>query len=130
MSGPDYIVDNMVERFKNGGSFNFARHLADQIEWSRRVFGPEDRTEGVLRHIEKELSEIRQKPDDIDEWIDVIILACDGALRRGFTPLQIVSALDKKMKRNMERTWPDWRSRSSNEPIEHVKEPSHDVNGN
>jgi hypothetical protein len=99
--------------------FDLAAHIDRQREWSRETFGPAKRTEGVLNHIKKELKEVRAKPDDLDEWIDIIILALDGAWRRGHEPEDIVKALVAKQGRNEARKWPDWRTRSENEAIEH-----------
>lgn len=98
---------------------NFVEYVRQQINWSREAFGPGKRTKGVLDHIRKELKEIEAAPDDLDEWIDVIILATDGAWRAGYTAEQIATALFNKQTKNVNRTWPDWRTRSEDEAIEH-----------
>jgi hypothetical protein len=54
--------------------------------WSIKVF-PEYHTMGIIGHNHLELIEIGQAPSDLSEWIDVIILAVDGAWRRGHEPL-------------------------------------------
>lgn len=99
-----------------------ASHLARQREWSQRTFGPGTRLLGVLDHIRKELKEIEASPDDVEEWVDVIILAFDGAWRAGWEPQQIIDAIKDKQAKNEARTWPDWRTMSANEAIEHVRE--------
>ena len=99
---------------------DFKQHLEDQASWSLETFGPAKRTEGLLRHIVKEVGEVRENPDQLSEWIDIIILACDGALRRGFLPEEIASTLEAKMAENRARKWPDWRFSSDEEPIEHL----------
>lgn len=71
------------------------------------------------KHIKKELTEIEQDPRDLIEWIDVVILALDGAWRAGYTPDQIVEALVFKQNKNESRKWPDWRTTPAEEPIEH-----------
>ena len=81
-------------------------YLEQQREWSRRVFGPGKRTRGILQHIEKEIAEVRQDPEDVMEWVDIIILALDGAWRAGYTPEQVAEALSKKQAINFARTWP------------------------
>ena len=104
---------------------DLVRHLHRQIAASKRNFGPDTgdaRLLGVVKHIEKELGEIRQEPRDITEWIDVIILGFDGAWRAGYTPEQIVSALIAKQTLNESRQWPDWRTAPAGEPIEHVRD--------
>lgn len=102
--------------------FDLVAHVTRQREWSRRTFGPARRTNGVLDHIAKELQEVRASPDDLDEWIDVIILALDGAWRHGHEPAEIVRALVDKQARNEARSWPDWRDRSEDEAIEHTRD--------
>lgn len=90
-----------------------------QIEWSRETFGPALRTKGVLDHIRKELGEIEQEPHDLSEWVDVVILAMDGFWRHGGNAADLLPALLAKQKKNMARTWPDWRAMSEDRAIEH-----------
>lgn len=96
-----------------------ADHLAHQRKWSRATFGPGARLLGVLDHIRKELAEIEADPKDLGEWVDVIILAFDGAWRAGWRPQQIIDAIAAKQARNEARVWPDWRTMSPDEAIEH-----------
>ena len=96
-----------------------AAHLERQRKWSARTFGPGRRTNGVLDHIRKELVEIENDPLDIGEWVDVIILAFDGAWRAGWAPQQIIDAIEAKQHRNEARVWPDWRAADPDKAIEH-----------
>lgn len=97
-------------------------NLDEQREWSDRTFGPGRRTEGVLKHIEKEVEEVRRtNGEDLSEWIDLIILAVDGATRAGFSGEQVIHAYHQKMRENRDRRWPDWRDFSEDEPIEHIR---------
>jgi dATP/dGTP diphosphohydrolase len=96
-------------------------HLYRQRTWSLKTFGPGPRTAGVIDHIRKELTEIEASPSDLGEWIDVVILAFDGAWRAGYSPEQIVAALHAKQERNEAREWPDWRTQSPDRAIEHVR---------
>lgn len=99
-----------------------AAHLIRQQEFSQKTFGPGARTKGVLDHIKKELKEIRKKPDDLSEWVDVLILAFDGALRAGHKPQHIIDGIIVKQTENEARTWPDWRLFSEDVAIEHVRD--------
>ena len=49
--------------------------------WSERTFGPGDKYAGVVEHIRRELAEIERNPADLEEWVDVVMLAMDGAFR-------------------------------------------------
>lgn len=107
---------------KSFNSYDLVQHLEEQRDFSLETFGPGERLDGVLKHIEKEIIEVREKPKDLSEWIDIILLAFDGALRQGFKPFEIVKALFEKLQKNKKRKWPDWRKFSENDPIGHIKE--------
>lgn len=74
-----------------------------QQEWSEKTFGPGPRTQGVTEHIEKEIAEIRAKPFDTEEWIDVILLGLDGYWRSGGRNVE--AALEAKAQKNFARKW-------------------------
>ena len=101
--------------------FDLVGHLARQKAFSERTFGPGARTKGIVDHIRKELREIEDAPSDIMEWVDVIILAFDGAWRAGWAPQDIVDAIAAKQARNEKRRWPDWRTADPDKAIEHVQ---------
>jgi hypothetical protein len=109
---------------RGGKHFDFRAHLERQAKFSRHTFGPGRRTQGVADHIRKELLEIEVAPDDLEEWIDVVILALDGAWRTGASPDQIISTLTAKQAKNEARTWPDWRTADPGKAIEHTREPA------
>ena len=99
----------------------FERDRAHQRAWSLKTFGPGRRVNGVLDHIGKELIEIRAAPDDLEEWVDLLLLSFDGAMRMGFTPAEIMQGMRDKQKKNEGRDWPDWRTSDPNKAIEHVR---------
>ncbi|WP_444551114.1 dATP/dGTP pyrophosphohydrolase domain-containing protein [Brucella vulpis] len=94
-------------------------YYARQIEWSKNTFGPALRTKGIIDHIKKELKEIEAEPHDLSEWIDVVILAMDGFWRHGGSVDDLMPRLLAKQQKNMARTWPDWRTMSEEQAIEH-----------
>lgn len=81
-------------------------HIKRQRRWSRKNIGPGQRVEGILKHIEKEVTEVRANPTDLMEWIDIAMLAFDGAWRQGFSARQIESALAEKLEINKSRKFP------------------------
>lgn len=102
---------------------NLVKHLLRQREFSFKVFGPitfKDHR-GPLDHLRKELIEVEDNPSDVVEWADVILLACDGAMRAGHHPEVIAKALDFKLTVNEHRNWPDWRGTDPTKAIEHVR---------
>ena len=99
---------------------NLEKYIEDQILWSKKVFGEDNtRCEGICKHIENELEEVRDKPNDIVEWCDIIILALDGAWRQGYSPNDICKALCDKQRININRKW---NVGTDSEPVFHVKE--------
>lgn len=100
---------------------NLITHLYRQKEFSENTFGPGARVVGVLDHIAKELEEIRKAPEDLMEWIDVVLLSLDGAWRAGYSPEEIVAAIEAKQTKNENRKWPDWKTADPTKAIEHVR---------
>ena len=97
------------------------KHLHRQIAFSLKNFGPGPRTKGVIDHIHKELGEIEAAPHDLEEWVDVVLLALDGAWRSGHTPEQIVAGIEAKLTKNEGRSYPDWRTADPDKAIEHIR---------
>ena len=103
-------------------TFDLIAHIHRQRKFSIKTFGPGARSKGVIDHIRKELIEIEQAPNDLSEWVDVILLAIDGAHRAGHSPEEIAEGVDGKQTKNEKRNWPDWRTTNPDAAIEHVRE--------
>lgn len=81
------LIVNITDAIQNASNAQLLRGRTNDIreynerqrQWSRKTFGEGKRTIGILAHIRKELAEIEAKPDDLEEWIDVVILALDGS---------------------------------------------------
>ncbi len=113
------LEDNADALTDQSASSIDSAHLTRQRDFSLRTFGPGARHLGVIDHILKELDEIAADPTDLGEWVDVIILGFDGAMREGHEPQAIIDAIKAKQARNEARTWPDWRGMDPNKAIEH-----------
>lgn len=100
-------------------SWDLIAHLERQRDFSLRTFGPGTRAAGVVDHIRKELREIEAEPARLSEWVDVVLLALDGAWRAGHSPLAIAQGIAAKQAKNEQRAWPDWRSMPTDKAIEH-----------
>jgi len=109
----------LLLQWHKAARFDLIDHLERQRAFSERTFGPGQRTKGVIDHIRKELTEIEADPTDIKEWVDVILLALDGAWRAGWEPAAIADAIAAKQAKNEARTWPDWRTADPDKAIEH-----------
>ena len=121
-SAPDLDAENSrltADLAAANERFDLEAHLTRQKAFSERTFGPGMRTKGVCDHIRKELAEIEADPADIMEWVDVIILAFDGAWRAGWKPREIIEAIVAKQAKNEGRKWPDWRTAAPDKAIEH-----------
>lgn len=100
-------------------TFDLIQHITRQREFSLKTFGPGTREKGVIDHMRKELGEIEKDPSDLLEWVDMILLALDGAWRQGHSPEAIAAGIAAKQTRNESRGWPDWRTMSPDQAIEH-----------
>lgn len=99
--------------------------LSRQYAWSLQTFGPGSRTKGVVDHIRKECTELEESNGkDLSEWVDILILSSDGAMREGFTPEEIWAAWEHKNAVNRARKWPDWRTADPDKAIEHIRTPA------
>ncbi len=99
-----------------------AEYLNRTKDFSEKTFGPGYRYRGILDHIKKEIKEIEADPSDLEEWVDIIILAFDGAWRSGADPQDIIDMIYYKQEKNEKRNWPDWRTVPLNKAIEHIKD--------
>lgn len=122
---PDRVV---IERdYRDPGdprpTVDLAFILGRQRRWSTAAFGPVFRPEGIVDHIRRELVEVLANPTDREEWIDVAMLALDGATRceDGADPHEVALAYFAKLVKNEGRTWPDWRTADPDRAIEHVQ---------
>lgn len=116
------LVDAVSRAIVDAQEREPARFFDEKLAWSLKTFGPGDRRKGIIAHLRKELEEIEREPKSVDEWCDVVLLAMDGAARcAGVDGARFVEALRSKQARNVARVWPDWRTRTSDEPIEHVR---------
>lgn len=108
--------------------FDFSSFADKKALWSEKTYGPGDRYHGVIKHIQRELVEIEQAPDDLEEWVDVILLAMDGAWRSAnASGRDLANALIRKQEKNTRRKWPDWRSLKEDEVSHHISEdPEHE----
>lgn len=110
--------------------FDAIAHLYRQASFSAQAFGPLEnqpaaRQLGVLDHMRKEMVEVEAdlaagRPT-LGEWVDLIILATDGALHSGASPEEVCAAWLAKQVKNEGRTWPDWRTADPAKAIEHVR---------
>lgn len=82
--------------------------LIDQKEWSERTFGPirsDPKHDEILAHILLEVEEVRANKSDPKEWIDIVLLGFEGALRTVSKPRQVADALNQKQLINFDREW-------------------------
>ncbi len=100
---------------------NLVKHLKRQLAWSSSTFGPGERTEGIIDHILKELIEVRDDPESVEEWVDIATLALDGALRVGHSPDAIARQFSLKLHINQHREWPHLDDMEHHKAIEHIR---------
>ena len=57
-------------------------------------------------------------PLDLTEWMDVVVLALDGAWRTGYSPQEVTRTLEAKQVMNFKRIYP--LPLSQDYPSEHI----------
>lgn len=101
--------------------------VSEQRDFSLPTFGPGYHTNRLIDHIKSELEEVAERPLDLEEWVDVVLLALDGAWRTGATAFEIEDALFAKLHKNQyEREWPDIEDTDPDRAVEHIAEPQAD----
>lgn len=100
-------------------AFSFMHWIYVQWKWSKKTFGAGRRTKGIIAHMRKELEEVEQNPDDLIEWVDLVMLSLDGYWRHGGTFATLVRDLERKQKINKRRVYPF--PQSEDVPSEHVR---------
>jgi hypothetical protein len=108
----------MKTKLINNHPTDLQEYLWKQRLWSTETFGEGKRTQGLTKHISSELNEILESPDDLMEWIDVMILALDGYWRAGGDPDNVLNMLIEKQDKNIRRTW---KKVAEDQPSFHVK---------
>lgn len=84
--------------------FDFAMFFNQKASWSKKEFG--DSYDGVIKHLRREVEEAAKNPSDLEEWVDVVNMAMDGAMRHaGADGEAFVAALLAKHQKNINRTW-------------------------
>lgn len=84
---------------------------------SRKQFGEGKRTGSLTKKISQELEEVIAQPDDLEEWVDILILAMDGYWRHGGTSEWLLHDLHNKLCVVAERTYP---KTDEDTPVQHV----------
>ena len=70
-------------------TFDLKEFVSEQRTFSIGAFGPGSRKVGVANHILEECNEVESKPDDLSEWVDVMLLSLDAAWRSGLSASEI-----------------------------------------
>ena len=67
--------------------------VARQRTFSDHTFGPSYGADRIADHILKEVAEVADTPDVLEEWADIILLGLDGAWRAGYGPREIAETI-------------------------------------
>lgn len=104
-----------------------------QLEWSFNTFGPKSIRGPIdpLIHLIKEAQEtidaVRDGENPIEEFADIFFLLNDALWRAGFNFKNLMDAAFKKLEKNKQRTWPDWKTADPNAPVEHDRSKDEEV---
>lgn len=85
----------------------FNNFLKDRREFSYRTFGSREERgcEAPLLHLQKEIKELIENPNDPMEWADCFLLLTDAAERKGHSFDDLLNFALKKLEINKARKW-------------------------
>ncbi len=110
------MMDDDKDRFQE---------LQDVItQWADETFGKDRKPVSILHHLKKEIEELLERPDSLEEYADVGILWLNAADKAGYKVEILFAAMAMKMVENATRKWgtPD-----QNGVVEHLREKSDDT---
>lgn len=104
--------------------FDIKKFLEQRQAFSEKTFGPGFYPDAILNHIRSEVKEVTADPNDLEEWIDIVLLALDGATRcgPGHSPEEIIRMLVNKQIKNEGRRWPEWNAAEPDKILQHIKD--------
>lgn len=93
-----------------------------QIEaarWANATFGEGRPPHGAIAHLGREVAELAEKPFDIWEYADCLMLLIDAASNAGINVDEIVATVWEKLAINRDRKWGEEQPDGT---IEHIRE--------
>ena len=81
--------------------------LVERREFSYKTFGSKEERDHTapLLHLQKEVQELIDNPDDPMEWADCVLLLLDAAERKGHSFNDLIDFASKKLEINKVRKW-------------------------
>jgi hypothetical protein len=97
----------------------FNEFIEARNKFSSDTFGtPEERNcLGPLHHLQEEVKELIDNPEDEMEWADCFLLLLDAAWRKGYSVDDLTRFGIEKLKINQTRTW----KKSENNVYKHIE---------
>ena len=87
-------------------TYSWSILLNQMASWQRLQF-PRTTVTGAANHLRKEVEELTDKPDDAEEWADVLHLAIQGGTKASGSLNKFLSVVANKLEKNMKkREWP------------------------
>lgn len=86
--------------------YSWSIMLNQMASWQRIQF-PRTTTTGAANHLRKEIEELTDKPDDAEEWADILHLAIQGGTKAAGSLNKFMGVVGNKLDANMKkRDWP------------------------
>ena len=96
----------------------------EQSIFSQKTFGSDEIKGpiGSLKHLEKEVKEVQEHPDDLEEYVDCFLLLLDATRRSKNSLLDLLSTAYCKLQKNKKRKWPPIDKNNLDVDVGHIKE--------
>lgn len=89
-------------------------------QWAAATF-PRQEAAGCLEHLEKEVAELADSPDDPEEVADVIFMALSFGRSRGMSPIDIMNGIYGKFDTLQHRKWPSPDEQDPGHAVRHIE---------
>ena len=83
----------------------FENLLIEQENFSKKTFGKDYPLDALFKHLKKELDEVLENPNDLEEWSDCFLIFLDSMWRNKISTEVILNEAKKKLIKNQKRKW-------------------------
>ena len=106
---PPGVQVSEFERYlmgENPSEMSLGEFFDRKYKWSLKTFGEKPNAAPLIKHVRREVKECADQPGDLIEWVDVVLLALDGAARYAHANgHEFVAAMMGKQIVNCRRKW-------------------------
>ena len=77
----------------------------EKVSILNKTHFPKSKIEHNLIHMKREIEEVLENPEDLEEWADILICYMGGFGKTKFTTKELFESVDKKIEKNINIKW-------------------------